>query len=158
MSQVGWNALKLHWTAPEGAYEEFFIQVQEEDTAEAAQNLTVPGGLRSVDLPGLKAATHYSVTIRGVTQDFITAPLSVEVSTGTDRASSLLYTRFCTPGHPTALRKTGDPLCFHPNGVSPMWPSPSHSMVASSLENSTNSFFPQVRGALALRASFTRNG
>lgn len=94
VSQVGWNALKLHWTAPEGAYEQFFIQVQEEDTAEAAQNLTVPGGLRSVDLPGLKAATRYSITLRGVTQDFVTTPLSVEVSTGTDRGSSLLSTRF----------------------------------------------------------------
>lgn len=82
VSELGWNALKLNWTAPEGAYEQFFIQVQESDTAEAAQNLTVPGGLRSVDLPGLKAGTHYSVTIRGVTRDFITTPLSVEVLTG----------------------------------------------------------------------------
>nr|XP_035979559.1 tenascin isoform X3 [Halichoerus grypus] len=81
VSEVGWDALKLNWTAPEGAYEQFFIQVQETDAEEAAQNLTVPGGLRSVDLPGLKAATHYSVTIRGVTQDFSTTPLSVEVLT-----------------------------------------------------------------------------
>ncbi|XP_019512393.1 PREDICTED: tenascin isoform X1 [Hipposideros armiger] len=81
VSEVGWNALKLNWTAPEGAYERFFIQVQETDTAEAAQNLTVPGGLRSVDLPGLKAATHYSITIRGVTRDFSTTPLSVQVLT-----------------------------------------------------------------------------
>ncbi|XP_064435982.1 tenascin isoform X6 [Mirounga angustirostris] len=83
VSKVGWDALKLNWTAPEGAYEQFFIQVQETDAEEAAQNLTVPGGLRSVDLPGLKAATHYSVTIRGVTQDFSTTPLSVEVLTAT---------------------------------------------------------------------------
>ncbi|XP_077769206.1 tenascin isoform X11 [Canis aureus] len=81
VSEVGWNALKLNWTAPEGAYEQFFIQVQETDSVEAAQNLTVPGGLRSVDLPGLKAATHYSVTIRGLTRDFSTTPLSVEVLT-----------------------------------------------------------------------------
>ncbi|XP_060010501.1 tenascin isoform X2 [Lagenorhynchus albirostris] len=81
VSEVGWDALKLHWTAPEGAYEQFLIQVQETDTEEAAQNLTVPGGLRSVDLPGLKADTHYSVTIRGVTRDFSTTPLSVEVLT-----------------------------------------------------------------------------
>ncbi|XP_070286885.1 tenascin isoform X6 [Myotis yumanensis] len=81
VSEVGWDALKLNWTAPEGAYAQFFIQVQEAGTGEAAQNLTVPGGLRSVDLPGLKAATHYSVTIRGVTGDSSTAPLSVEVWT-----------------------------------------------------------------------------
>uniref|UniRef100_A0A8D1G8S6 Tenascin n=1 Tax=Sus scrofa TaxID=9823 RepID=A0A8D1G8S6_PIG len=81
VSQVGWDVLQLNWTAPEGAYEQFLIQVQETDTAEAAQNLTVPGGLRSVDLPGLKAGTHYSITIRGLTRDFSTVPLSVEVLT-----------------------------------------------------------------------------
>ncbi|CAK6433663.1 unnamed protein product [Pipistrellus nathusii] len=81
VSKVGWDALKLNWTAPEGAYAQFLIQVQEAGTGEAAQNLTVPGGLRSVDLPGLKAATQYSVTIRGVIGDSSTAPLSVEVWT-----------------------------------------------------------------------------
>ncbi|KAM5328678.1 tenascin isoform 1-T1 [Glossophaga mutica] len=81
VSEVGWNTLKLNWSAPEGAYEQFFIQVQETGSGEAAQNLTVPGGLRSVDLPGLRTATHYSVTIRGVTRDFSTTPLSVEVLT-----------------------------------------------------------------------------
>ncbi|XP_033093551.1 tenascin isoform X7 [Trachypithecus francoisi] len=81
VAEVGWDALKLNWTVPEGAYEYFFIQVQEADTIEAAQNHTVPGGLRSMDLPGLKAATHYTITIRGVTQDFSTTPLSVEVLT-----------------------------------------------------------------------------
>ncbi|XP_035878024.1 tenascin isoform X5 [Phyllostomus discolor] len=81
VSKVGWNNLKLNWSAPEGAYEQFFIQVQETGSAEPAQNLTVPGGLRSVDLPGLRAATHYSVTIRGVTRDFSTTPVSVEVLT-----------------------------------------------------------------------------
>ncbi|XP_061019303.1 tenascin isoform X6 [Dama dama] len=81
VSEVGWEALKLNWTAPEGVYEQFLIQVQEPGTEEAAQNLTVPGGLRSVDLPGLKAATPYRITIRGVTRDFSTAPLSVEVLT-----------------------------------------------------------------------------
>ncbi|XP_011947220.1 PREDICTED: tenascin isoform X1 [Cercocebus atys] len=81
VAEVGWDALKLNWTVPEGSYEYFFIQVQEADTVEAAQNHTVPGGLRSTDLPGLKAATHYTITIRGVTQDFSTTPLSVEVLT-----------------------------------------------------------------------------
>ncbi|XP_004372183.1 tenascin [Trichechus manatus latirostris] len=81
VTEVGWDALKLNWTAPEGAYELFFIQVQETDTLEAAHNLTVPGGLRSVDLTGLKADTHYSITIHGVTQDSSTTPVSVEALT-----------------------------------------------------------------------------
>lgn len=82
VAEVGWDALKLNWTAPEGAYTNFFIQVLEADMTQTVQNLTVPGGLRSVDLPGLKAATRYYITVRGVTQDFSTAPLSVEVLTG----------------------------------------------------------------------------
>ncbi|XP_053777280.1 tenascin isoform X5 [Desmodus rotundus] len=91
VSEVGWNTLKLNWSAPEGAYEQFFIQVQETGSVEAAQNLTVPGGLRSVDLPGLKSATHYSVTIRGVTRDFSTTPLSVEVLTAMGSPKEVIF-------------------------------------------------------------------
>lgn len=103
MANVGWDALKLNWTAPEGAYEHFFIQVQEADREEAAQNLTVPGGLRSMDLPGLKAATHYSITIRGVTRDFSTAPLSVEALTG-------ILDEFIHLFHPPCLCSKGSKL------------------------------------------------
>uniref|UniRef100_A0A9L0J6Y0 Tenascin n=1 Tax=Equus asinus TaxID=9793 RepID=A0A9L0J6Y0_EQUAS len=91
VSKLGWDALKLNWTAPEGAYEQFLIQVQETDRVEAAQNLTVPGGLRSVDLPGLKASTRYSITIRGVTRDFSTAPLSVEVLTAMGSPKEIIF-------------------------------------------------------------------
>ncbi|XP_044120984.1 tenascin isoform X7 [Neovison vison] len=97
VSKVRWDALRLNWTALEGAYEQFFIQVQETDAVEAAQNLTVPGGLRSVDLPGLKAATHYSVTIRGVTRDFSTTPLSVEVLTEAEPEVDNLLVSDATP-------------------------------------------------------------
>ncbi|XP_070374974.1 tenascin isoform X7 [Equus asinus] len=97
VSKLGWDALKLNWTAPEGAYEQFLIQVQETDRVEAAQNLTVPGGLRSVDLPGLKASTRYSITIRGVTRDFSTAPLSVEVLTEAEPEVDNLLVSDATP-------------------------------------------------------------
>lgn len=79
---MGWDALRLNWTAPEGAYQNFLIQVLEADMVQSVQNLTVPGGLRSVDLPGLKAATRYRISIQGLTQDSSTDPLSVEVLTG----------------------------------------------------------------------------
>ncbi|CAO2587839.1 Tnc [Lemmus lemmus] len=81
VTEVGWDALRLNWTAPEGAYQNFFIQVLEADMIQTVQNLTVPGGLRSVDLPGLKAATRYRISIQGLTQDSSTDPLSVEVLT-----------------------------------------------------------------------------
>ncbi|XP_030886364.1 tenascin-like [Leptonychotes weddellii] len=50
---------------------------------EAAQNLTVPGSLRAVDVPGLKAATPYRVTIYGVIRGHRTPVLSAEASTAT---------------------------------------------------------------------------
>lgn len=154
MSEVGWDALKLHWTAPEGAYEQFLIQVQETDTEEAAQNLTVPGGLRSVDLPGLKADTHYSVTIRGVTRDFSTTPLSVEVLTGIlgyfinlfppTVSAQKVSTLFPPLNWVQPLPQWEIPVnhpCFHTKVLSLIWPSPSPSMAANSRESSTYSSF-----------------
>ncbi|XP_036915037.1 tenascin isoform X4 [Sturnira hondurensis] len=81
VTEVGWDGLKLNWTAADQAYEHFVIQVQEANKVEAAQNLTVPGSLRAVDIPGLKAATPYRVTIYGVIRGYRTPALSAEAST-----------------------------------------------------------------------------
>ncbi|XP_023618813.1 tenascin isoform X6 [Myotis lucifugus] len=81
VTEVGWDGLKLNWTAADQAYEHFVIQVQEANKVEAAQNLTVPGSLRAVDIPGLKAATPYRVTIYGVIRGYRTPVLSAEAST-----------------------------------------------------------------------------
>ncbi|XP_036915036.1 tenascin isoform X3 [Sturnira hondurensis] len=81
VTEVGWDGLKLNWTAADQAYEHFVIQVQEANKVEAAQNLTVPGSLRAVDIPGLRAATPYRVTIYGVIRGYRTPVLSAEAST-----------------------------------------------------------------------------
>uniref|UniRef100_A0A8D0XB76 Tenascin n=1 Tax=Sus scrofa TaxID=9823 RepID=A0A8D0XB76_PIG len=81
VTEAGWDGLKLNWTAADQAYEHFVIQVQEANRVEAVQNLTVPGGLRAVDVPGLKAATPYRVTIYGVIRSYRTPGLSAEAST-----------------------------------------------------------------------------
>ncbi|XP_047555890.1 tenascin isoform X10 [Lutra lutra] len=81
VTEVGWDGLQLNWTATDQAYEHFVIQVQEANGVEAAQNLTVPGSLRAVDVPGLKAATLYRVTIYGVIRGYRTPVLSAEAST-----------------------------------------------------------------------------
>ncbi|XP_039722712.1 tenascin isoform X8 [Pteropus medius] len=81
VTEAGWDGLKLNWTAADQAYEHFVIQVQEANKVESAQNLTVPGSLRAVDIPGLKAATLYRVTIYGVIRGYRTPVLSAEAST-----------------------------------------------------------------------------
>uniref|UniRef100_A0A452TKQ2 Tenascin n=1 Tax=Ursus maritimus TaxID=29073 RepID=A0A452TKQ2_URSMA len=83
VTEVGWDGLKLNWTAADQAYEHFVIQVQEANRMETAQNLTVPGSLRAVAVPGLKAATPYRVTIYGVIRGYRTPVLSAEASTAT---------------------------------------------------------------------------
>uniref|UniRef100_A0A8C3WT06 Tenascin n=1 Tax=Catagonus wagneri TaxID=51154 RepID=A0A8C3WT06_9CETA len=81
VTEAGWDGLKINWTAADQAYEHFVIQVQDVNGVEAAQNLTVPGSLRAVEFPGLKAATPYRVTIYGVIRGSRTPVLSAEAST-----------------------------------------------------------------------------
>lgn len=83
VTEVSWNVLRLNWTADDLAYEHFVIQVQEVNKVEATRNLTVPGNLRAADIPGLKAATDYKVSIYGVSRGHRTPVLSAETSTGT---------------------------------------------------------------------------
>ncbi|NXH74805.1 TENA protein, partial [Hydrobates tethys] len=82
VSETGWDGFQFTWTAADGAYENFIIQVQESDNPEETWNITVPGGLRFMNVTGLKANTPYNVTLHGVIQGYRTKPLSVETMTG----------------------------------------------------------------------------
>ncbi|XP_032107323.1 tenascin isoform X12 [Sapajus apella] len=97
VTEVGWDGLRLNWTAADQAYEHFVIQVQEVNKVEAAQNLTVPGSLRAVDIPGLKAATPYRVSIYGVIQGYRTPVLSAESSTAKEPEIGNLNVSDITP-------------------------------------------------------------
>nr|XP_054218868.1 tenascin isoform X20 [Homo sapiens] len=91
VTEVGWDGLRLNWTAADQAYEHFIIQVQEANKVEAARNLTVPGSLRAVDIPGLKAATPYTVSIYGVIQGYRTPVLSAEASTAMGSPKEVIF-------------------------------------------------------------------
>ncbi|XP_033093550.1 tenascin isoform X6 [Trachypithecus francoisi] len=97
VSEVGWDGLRLNWTTADQAYEHFVIQVQEVNKVEAAQNLTVPGSLRAVDIPGLKAATPYTVSIYGVIRGYRTPVLSAEASTAKEPEIGNLNVSDITP-------------------------------------------------------------
>ncbi|XP_027406436.1 tenascin isoform X15 [Bos indicus x Bos taurus] len=97
VTKAGWDGLRLNWTTADQAYEHFVIQVQEANGVEAAQNLTVPGNLRAVDVPGLKAATPYRVTIHGVIRGYKTPVLSAEASTEAEPEVDNLLVSDATP-------------------------------------------------------------
>uniref|UniRef100_A0A8C3RF29 Tenascin C n=1 Tax=Cyanoderma ruficeps TaxID=181631 RepID=A0A8C3RF29_9PASS len=82
VSKAGWDGFQLTWTAADGAYEHFVIQVQESGSPEETRNVTVPGTLSSVNVTGLKASTPYTITLQGVTRGYRTGPLSLETTTG----------------------------------------------------------------------------
>ncbi|NXC32138.1 TENA protein, partial [Campylorhamphus procurvoides] len=82
VSQTGWDGFQLTWTADDGPYETFVLQVQESANPDESRNVTVPGGLRSVNVTGLKANTPYNITLHGVIRGHRTTPLSLETTTG----------------------------------------------------------------------------
>ncbi|XP_074871920.1 tenascin isoform X10 [Carettochelys insculpta] len=83
VSKVSWDGFQLNWTAADGAYENFVIQVWESSNPEEARNLTVPGTLHFVNVTGLKAHMPYTVILYGVIRGYKTKPLSVNTTTAT---------------------------------------------------------------------------
>ncbi|XP_026960881.1 tenascin isoform X8 [Sagmatias obliquidens] len=81
VTEVSWDALRLDWTSPDGIYEQFVIEIQEADQTQEAHSLTVPGSLCSTEIPGLRAGTPYTITLRGEVRGRSTQPLAVEVIT-----------------------------------------------------------------------------
>ncbi|NXC04953.1 TENA protein, partial [Orthonyx spaldingii] len=97
VSRTGWDGFQLTWTAADGAYESFVIQVQESGDPGETQNVTVPGGRRSLNVTGLKANTPYNITLQGVTRAYRTNPLSLETTTGEQPGVAELTVSDITP-------------------------------------------------------------
>ncbi|NXO00532.1 TENA protein, partial [Rhinopomastus cyanomelas] len=95
--ETGWDGFQLTWTTADETYENFIIQVQESDNPEETRNITVPGGLRSLNVTGLKVNTPYTITLYGMTQGHRTKPLSVETITGVHPGISELTVSDITP-------------------------------------------------------------
>nr|XP_028570335.1 tenascin isoform X1 [Podarcis muralis] len=81
VSEVHWDGFQLTWTAGEGAFENFVMQVQEPNQPENGHNISIPGYLRFANLTGLLPSTLYTITLYGVTRGYRTKPLSVESMT-----------------------------------------------------------------------------
>uniref|UniRef100_A0A8C2NWN1 Tenascin n=1 Tax=Capra hircus TaxID=9925 RepID=A0A8C2NWN1_CAPHI len=97
VTEVNWDALRLHWTSPDGIYEQFVIKIRETDQPQEVHSLTVPGSQHSVEIPGLKAGTSYTITLRGEVRDHSTQPLAVEVITEAEPEVDNLLVSDATP-------------------------------------------------------------
>nr|ASW28000.1 tenascin-C [Ambystoma mexicanum] len=94
---VSWDSFKLSWTVADGDYEKFVIRVQDADNQDQPIDLNVAGGKRSVEVPGLKPATPYEVTVYGVLRGFKTKPLYSEVTTAEEPEVVDLTVNHVTP-------------------------------------------------------------
>uniref|UniRef100_A0A803V3J4 Tenascin C n=1 Tax=Ficedula albicollis TaxID=59894 RepID=A0A803V3J4_FICAL len=115
VSKPGWDGFQLTWTAADGAYESFVIQVQEAGSPEEPRNVTVPGTLSSVNVTGLKASTPYTITLQGLARGYRTKPLSLETTTGTSPPAprSAFSVPWCSPSLP-AFPPCLTTACFVP--------------------------------------------
>ncbi|XP_038012404.1 tenascin isoform X1 [Motacilla alba alba] len=97
VSEPGWDGFQLTWTAADGAYESFVLQVQEAGSPEESRNVTVPGTLSSVNVTGLKANTSYTITLQGLARGYRSKPLSLETATGEQPGVAELMVSDITP-------------------------------------------------------------
>ncbi|XP_030915063.1 tenascin isoform X1 [Geospiza fortis] len=97
VSEPGWDGFQLAWTAADGAFESFVLQVQEAGSPEESRNVTVPGTLSSVNVTGLKASTPYIITLQGLTRGHRSKPLSLETTTGEQPGIAELTVSDITP-------------------------------------------------------------
>ncbi|XP_053551450.1 tenascin [Bombina bombina] len=81
VSDITWDSFKLSWVAPDGNYEKFVIKVQDSDQEEEPKYITVPGEIHSLEVPGLKPATPYKISIHGVIEGSNTNPIFAETIT-----------------------------------------------------------------------------
>ncbi|XP_058674492.1 tenascin [Ammospiza caudacuta] len=97
VSEPGWDGFQLTWTAADGAFESFVLQVQEAGSPEESRNVTVPGTLSSVNVTGLKASTPYTITLQGLARGHRSKPISLETTTGEQPGVAELTVSDITP-------------------------------------------------------------
>uniref|UniRef100_A0A8D2MQN3 Tenascin C n=1 Tax=Zonotrichia albicollis TaxID=44394 RepID=A0A8D2MQN3_ZONAL len=97
VSQPGWDGFQLTWTAADGAFESFVLQVQEAGSPEESRNVTVPGTLSSVNVTGLKASTPYTITLQGLARGHRSKPISLETTTEAEPQLGTLALTNVTP-------------------------------------------------------------
>ncbi|XP_048414892.1 tenascin isoform X13 [Stegostoma tigrinum] len=91
VSEVTSGSFKLSWTADE-SFESFVIDVKDSDGLFEPLTYTVPGDQYSIDIPHLRAATDYEISIYGISHGQQTRPLYTEAQTALGAPRFLQFT------------------------------------------------------------------
>lgn len=75
--------VRLAWSAPEGAFDDFLVEVMAPTVATAVYIATLPGHVRDTEIEGLSPLTQYEITLHGLVDGKRSLPLNVLATTGT---------------------------------------------------------------------------
>lgn len=82
ISDVSWDSFLLSWSAEDGAFEAFLIEITDAETGAEWQNHTVSADARSLAISGLSPTTWYRVILYGVYRGILLDPVFAETITG----------------------------------------------------------------------------
>uniref|UniRef100_A0A8C2WYZ6 Tenascin Cb n=1 Tax=Cyclopterus lumpus TaxID=8103 RepID=A0A8C2WYZ6_CYCLU len=81
VSDVSWDSFLLSWSAEDGAFEAFLIEVTDAETGAEWQNHTVPANARYLAISGLSSTTWYRANLYGVYRGALLDPVFADTIT-----------------------------------------------------------------------------
>ncbi|XP_029365742.1 tenascin isoform X2 [Echeneis naucrates] len=81
ISDVSWDSFLLSWTAEDGAFEAFLVEVTDAETGAEWQNHTVLADARSLTISGLSPTTWYRANLYGVYRGVLLDPVYADTIT-----------------------------------------------------------------------------
>ncbi|XP_070760059.1 tenascin isoform X2 [Enoplosus armatus] len=81
ISDISWDSFLLSWSAEDGAFEAFLIEVTDAETGAEWQNHTAPADARSLAIFGLSPTTWYRASLYGVYRGALLDPVFAETIT-----------------------------------------------------------------------------
>ncbi|XP_029999434.1 tenascin isoform X1 [Sphaeramia orbicularis] len=97
VSDVSWDSFLLSWSADNGAFEGFLIEVTDAETGAEWQNHTVAADARSLAISGLNPSTWYRANLYGVYRGAILDPVFADTITETEPEVQSLQVSDVTP-------------------------------------------------------------
>ncbi|XP_068460742.1 tenascin isoform X2 [Clinocottus analis] len=81
ISDVSWDSFLLSWSAEDGAFEGFLIEVTDAETGAEWQNHTAPADARYLAISGLSSTTWYRANLYGVHKGALLDPVFADTIT-----------------------------------------------------------------------------
>ncbi|XP_043095563.1 tenascin isoform X2 [Puntigrus tetrazona] len=81
VTDVSRNSLRLSWSAPEGAFDSFIVELNSTSNKSKDSVIEVSGEARQVHVDGLNPDTLYQITLKGMKEGEKSQPVNVHIKT-----------------------------------------------------------------------------